>query len=68
MSSESSATGPSGSASVMLALGLQLGQQLAAVGLGQSFSQRRQTLAQPRAEPLQVGQHRVGDVLLGLLR
>ena len=42
-------------------------KQPAAVGLGQQLAHGRQTLAQPRAEPLQVGQHGVGDVLLGLL-
>ena len=60
-------TGPSGSCNVTLPWRFQLGQQPAAVGRGQQLLHGRQPLAQPRAEPLQVGQHRVGDVLVGPL-
>ena len=67
MSSASSTTGPSGKVRRNVPGVLQLGQQRAAVGLGQQLFHRRQPLAQPRAKPLQVGQDGVGDIVVGPL-
>ena len=50
------------------AVGLELGQQLAAVDFGESFLDGRDQLADPRAEAFEIGLHLVGDVLVGLLR
>ena len=65
----SSVTGPLGqSRATTVPSASNSASSLRGVGLGQRLFQLGQLLAQSRAKALQIGQHRVADVLIGLLR
>ena len=66
-SSLSSVTGPSASSIVTCPSCSSSRKQFGGIGLGQGRFYGRQAFAQPGAEPFQVGQDRVADVLIGPL-
>ena len=67
MSSASSVTGPSANISVMWPSASNCANNRPPSASASNFRTVGRRFAKPRAKPLQVGQHRVGDVLLGLV-